>query len=317
MPDGSPWPRISIVTPSYNQGTFIEETIRSVLLQGYANLEYVIIDGGSSDDSVDIVRRYAPWLTYWVSEPDKGQAHAINKGLIRCSGDLLGWINSDDLLLPQATSHLAAAFRQAPQAVLLGAVVNFEEKGGYSWLERGRNVTFETIVEPWRHGVFWQQPGAYFARVLYERVGAFDETLRYVFDWDWMCRALQATSVHYLHLPVARFRYHDMSKTVGEASNWREEERVVVERYWNKTNDADTRLAKAAWEMHLADTYLRLHNWARNEGLSHLKEAAWRDWRVLKWRKFWLLCLKGIMPFRLLQVLRASYLRRFKKYLFG
>ena len=86
MPDGSPWPAISLVTPSFNQGQFIEETLRSVLLQGYPRLELVVIDGGSRDNTVEILRKYEPWLTYWVSEPDRGQSHAINKGLARVTG---------------------------------------------------------------------------------------------------------------------------------------------------------------------------------------------------------------------------------------
>jgi len=89
MPDGRPWPRISIVTPSYNQAEFIEETIRSVLLQGYPDIEYIIIDGGSTDGSVKIIKKYEPWLTYWVSEPDRGQSHAINKGMKRATGEIL------------------------------------------------------------------------------------------------------------------------------------------------------------------------------------------------------------------------------------
>lgn len=107
--DGSPWPRISIVTPSYNQGKFIEETIRSVLLQGYPDLEYVVIDGGSTDDSVDIIKKYAPWLTYWVSEKDKGHGHGINKGFDRTSGRILGWINSDDLYFWDSLRHVGLA----------------------------------------------------------------------------------------------------------------------------------------------------------------------------------------------------------------
>src|SRR6185312_15779847 len=92
-------PRVSIVTPSYNQGQFIEETIRSVLLQGYSNLEYIVIDGGSTDNTVEIIKRYEPWLSYWVSEPDAGQTNAINKGFAVATGEIFGFINSDDLLV--------------------------------------------------------------------------------------------------------------------------------------------------------------------------------------------------------------------------
>ncbi len=96
QPDGTPWPKISIVTPSYNQGRFIEETIRAVLLQGYPDIEYTIIDGGSQDETVTILTKYEPWLAYWVSEKDKGQADALNKGFGRATGQIFYWINSDD-----------------------------------------------------------------------------------------------------------------------------------------------------------------------------------------------------------------------------
>ncbi len=110
MPDGSEWPRLSIVTPSYNQGKFIEATIRSVLLQGYPNLEYIIIDGGSTDNSVEIIKRYEKYLFYWHSKKDRGQADAINQGLEKSSGDILGWINSDDVYVKRTFHKIVKAF---------------------------------------------------------------------------------------------------------------------------------------------------------------------------------------------------------------
>ena len=115
MPDGSEWPRISIVTPSYNQGEFIEETIRSVLLQGYPNLEYIIIDGGSKDNSIELIKKYEKYLAYLVSEPDKGQSHAINKGFRRATGVLVGWQNSDDFYHSGAFEAAAKACFAHPE----------------------------------------------------------------------------------------------------------------------------------------------------------------------------------------------------------
>jgi glycosyltransferase involved in cell wall biosynthesis len=114
LPQFSKYPRISIVTPSYNQGEFLEETIRSVLLQGYPNLEYIIIDGGSTDATIDIIKKYEPYIAYWVSEPDRGQSHALNKGIQHATGTVLGWQNSDDFYQPNAFRHAITALQQDP-----------------------------------------------------------------------------------------------------------------------------------------------------------------------------------------------------------
>src|SRR5437773_6556922 len=119
------WPRISVITPSFNQGQFLEETIRSVLLQGYPNLDYIIIDGGSTDGSVEVVKKYEPWLTYWVSEPDRGQSHAINKGWQRAHGDVLAWLNSDDTYNPDALRCAAEALQQNPAAGMVYSDMNY------------------------------------------------------------------------------------------------------------------------------------------------------------------------------------------------
>lgn len=117
--NGLPWPKLSIVTPSYNQGQFLEATIRSVLLQGYPNLEYIIIDGGSSDESVAIIQKYERFLTFWVSEPDDGQTAAINRGLERSTGDYLGWLNSDDLYTKGAFGKAIGAFLKHPESIVV------------------------------------------------------------------------------------------------------------------------------------------------------------------------------------------------------
>jgi glycosyltransferase involved in cell wall biosynthesis len=115
MPDGSEWPLISVVTPSFNQGQFIEETIRSVLLQGYPNVEYIIIDGGSTDNTVEIIKKYERFITYWVSESDRGQSHALNKGFRRAGGELVGWQNSDDFYHSKAFRCAALKSRLLPE----------------------------------------------------------------------------------------------------------------------------------------------------------------------------------------------------------
>jgi glycosyltransferase involved in cell wall biosynthesis len=212
-PDSSPWPRISVVTPSYNQGTFIEETIRSVLLQGYPNLEYIVIDGGSTDQTVDVIRRYEKWLTYWVSESDRGQAHAINKGLERCTGRIFNWINSDDILAPNALATVATRF--GDHDGVAGAVVNFDEIGH-------REIVKNLIKKS--SGESFHQPGLWLIRENIAICGGIDESLHFAFDWDLAMRYLATfPSVCYTDDVLVYFRLHERSKTVGKPSQFHEE----------------------------------------------------------------------------------------------
>ena len=163
MPDGSPWPRVSTVTPSYNQGQFIEETIRSVLLQGYPSLEYIIIDGGSDDGTVAIIRKYERWLAYWVTEPDRGQSHAINKGFGRSSGAILNWINSDDYLLKGALQPVALAYAgNSAAGGWFGACQRINDATGFVEVRRPGALDLEGLA---RWHVNWiGQPACFFSR---------------------------------------------------------------------------------------------------------------------------------------------------------
>ncbi len=246
MPDGAVWPRITIVTPSFNQGHYIEETIRSVLLQGYPNLEYIVIDGGSTDESVAIIQRYAPQLAYWVSERDRGQSHAINKGFARASGELLAWLNSDDTLLPGALEQIALAHRQQPNALIAGDVVRYDESTGRERLVQQQGLTFEQIVRFWTKRCIYQQPGIFFPRALYQAVGPVDERLCYAMDYDLFCRLLQQTSAVYVQQPVARFRYHSQSKTGTVGDLFYLESYQVSQRYWASVSPREAQEARRA-----------------------------------------------------------------------
>lgn len=315
MADGEPWPKVSIVTPSYNQGQFIEETIRSVLLQGYPNLEYIIIDGGSTDGSVETIRKYEPWLTYWVSEPDRGQAHAINKGFDVATGRLLGFINSDDLLLPNALAKIAAAHRSHPTAAILGDVYNFVDGRTRAQLIRQYNVTAENLVAHWTADWSWHQPGVFVPRGSHEDIGALDESLRYAFDRDWMIRLLMhGTPLHYLNEPLAAFRLHASSKTVGEAAQMRSEQLSVIERY-----AADVLPNLTAAEVHarysLVEAVLHvsvyhIDSWDVGGAL----RAAWSSlmtWpRALLLWDLWRVLLRALCPLPIVRLIRPLWLRR-------
>ncbi len=226
-----PWPRITIVTPSFNQARYIEETIRSVLLQGYPNLEYIIIDGGSTDGSVEIIRKYADHLAYWVSEPDEGQSDGIAKGFERATGDLLAWLNSDDLYTPGALAAIGRAYMEHPGAIVAGDVQNFG--AGRDRLVRHREITLSNVIRFWE-GRTWHQPGIFFPRAVYFQAGGLDRGLRYTMDYDLLCRMLPLAPVVYTHTVVARFRVHAASKTTTQAGvGFLLENSLVSRRYWH------------------------------------------------------------------------------------
>jgi glycosyltransferase involved in cell wall biosynthesis len=209
MPDGSPWPKISIVTPSYNQGDFLEATIRSVLLQGYPNLEYIIIDGNSTDKSVEIIQKYSSWLTFWSSEPDDGQADAINKGFQHATGEICAYLNSDDLYLPGAFCEVALSYKKhswqwAYSKTKVGETL---ENSNRIWDCAHPSLPFFIAQQQFsQQGCFWK------ADVL--ETPYFRTKWRYLLDADFFIRIFlvhgQPKKIDYI---TSFFRTHENSKT--------------------------------------------------------------------------------------------------------
>ncbi|MAE64523.1 MAG: glycosyl transferase [Phycisphaeraceae bacterium] len=188
------WPRISIVTPSFNQGKFIEETIRSVLLQGYPNLEYIVMDGGSTDETVEIIRRYERWIDFWISEPDDGQSAAINAGLDRAGGAIGGWLNSDDLYRPGALASLAQLSLDQPNTIAWSGVTeDVDIDRAHLRFVRPRPGTARQFAN-WWIDAFIHQPGCLFDLETFRRIGGVNERLRVVMDGDlWLRMARVGT----------------------------------------------------------------------------------------------------------------------------
>lgn len=241
MPSGSPWLRISVVTPSYNQCQFIEESIRSILLQGYPDLEYIIIDGGSNDNSVEIIRKYERWLKYWVSEPDDGQAAALNKGFRYSSGDIHYYLNSDDILCSDSFSIVVSMIGKNARKPFL---ISFPGKGIY---ENGSASYFkpESIQHPaaWLNSEYSLfQPSTFWTRAMHDQVGHFDEEMSFCFDKDFFFRCIfiygQYKCQSSPHLSV--FRMHGTSKTTLLPHVMQVENKIIRDRYVN-----DPRMAKA------------------------------------------------------------------------
>jgi len=214
---GAEWPRVSIVTPSFNQGLFLEETIRSVLLQGYPNLEYIVIDGGSDDESVEIIQKYASFLRHWCSEPDRGQYHAINKGLAHCTGEIFNWINSDDLYYPGALTAVAREWMLGPGRVVAGPVVDFRPDGTEETFVPA-DITVRRLILPTDtgrpHKVF-HQPGTFLPLETVKAVGGLRDTFNLISDAILLIEVLGRCGITYVDTPLTRFRLHEASKTVS------------------------------------------------------------------------------------------------------
>lgn len=227
-------PKITVITPSFNQGQFIEETIQSVVNQNYPNLEYWVIDGGSSDETVEVLKRYEGKLQ-WVSEPDQGQADAINKGLKKATGEIVAYLNSDDVMVPGTLRVVGEYFSEHPNAQwLTGDYSVIDEHGkqlhsfvtSYKRMLRKRpNFSLLAIAN------FISQPSTYWRRELIKEVGFFDTSLHYCLDYDYWLRIITRYQLHTLKQQLSLFRIHTNSKGRSGYVRQFEEEHEVLQRF--------------------------------------------------------------------------------------
>jgi len=276
--DGQPWPCLSVITPSFNQGRFLEATLRSVLLQGYPNLEYFVLDGGSTDNSVEILQKYSPWLSYWVSEPDGGQSAAINRGLHMSSGLYATWINSDDMLYKNALVEHGTRIGFAKNTVYVGKCFYTDVTGRVVTLHEGRVHSLEDLLRIktiWRSGGHIVQPEVLFPLELVLELGGLNADKHFTMDYElWGKLFLAGASFQYTNIPFAMFRMHSSQKT---HDGWRITQSL---------------LSTATKVVTLADC---LAEETKNEILAEL-EAYKRDYWNNHWRRSGRLARIGLPP---------------------
>lgn len=230
MANDKSYPLVSVVTPSFNQGEFLEDTIRSVLAQDYPAVEYLIVDGGSTDTSVDIIKRYDSDLAWWVSEPDEGQASAINKGISRAKGEFVAWLNSDDLYFPGAIKSAVDIMLSDPQiGMVYGDAVTIDEKG--------RPIR-ELIFPDWKLDDLIQfriicQPAVFMRRSSYQGVSGLDPNYQFMLDHHLWVRIARQTQIKHVSALWAAARHHKAAKNVYQSSGFGKESLLLLE--WMET----------------------------------------------------------------------------------
>ncbi len=282
-------PRISIVTPSFNQGQFLEETIQSVLSQDYPNLDYVVMDGGSTDGSAEIIREHASRLTYWQSRPDAGHYHALNEGFAHTDGEIMAWINSDDKYCPWTFSVVAEIFTHFPEIEWMTTLYPL------TWDERGRAVACGRRAGYGRRAFFRgqyvpvksrcpegtiQQESTFWRRSLWEKAGAYlDTSLRLAADFELWTRFFQHTELVGVDVPLGGFRQHSGQKTARQLTAYADEALQTLHRYRGAIEGPAASFARRTlrqfyWPTALKVVASRL-GWCERRKICFYREGAW------------------------------------------
>lgn len=221
--------KISVITPSLNQAHFIERTLQSVINQAYSALEYLVIDGGSTDGTLEILKRYETHLS-WISEHDTGQAQAINKGLRQARGDIVCWLNADDELTPGALHAVSAYFRHHPEAMLVyGHATAIDDQGrNFGYRSNVKPTNFQELVT---QGDFIVQPAAFWRAEVLAEIGYLDESLFYCLDYEYWLRITQQYAPHYLPVLLAKERFHPQAKTLKAGVQRMKEVEAITRQY--------------------------------------------------------------------------------------
>jgi len=288
--DSAKWPKISVVTPSYNQGQYLEATIQSVLAQNYPRLEYIIIDGGSTDTSMEIIKKYEKRLAFWVSEKDNGHYDAVNKGFAKSSGEVLAWINSSDVYCPWTFSTVAQVFRQIKEVDWLTTLcpmewdhgnypVNAHRFPGYS-----KEAFYEGLIgnpSNMRNLICWiQQESTFWRRSLWEKVGGrVDDRYKFAGDFKLWASFYAHTDLYGIPVPLAGARQHHHSRNQEDAYT---EEIVQILKNCKLDFKSQSRVWAKAWQLHKIPVVRRILNrllgypFVSVEGTNSKDQTLWR-----------------------------------------
>ncbi len=212
---------ISIITPSYNQGKYLEQTIQSVLNQTHSNIEYLVIDGCSTDNSIDIIKKYEEKISYWISESDDGQADAINKGFRHSNGDFVCWVNSDDILYPDYVTKRVQQFKENPNVDMIYGDIEQGLDLSNKRLRKGRQTSIKDMLKYAKCPI--PQQSAMWRRGVIEKIGYLDPQWHVLLDREYFIRTAANCSIKYITGAVAFFRHHKHSKSIMEKLKWAEE----------------------------------------------------------------------------------------------